>query len=176
MPYDEPLSLGECPACSSRIHRMEVCGLEMKGNLIPLDAQQAMGEVIAGRRLYRITFAGGAPLTMRPADNLVLAKLATAEPGERPYVVAEHPCAAVSRPLGVPAGGTPAENPPVPPAGRTAPYSGPQGVDGAASGAGTRRSDGPRCSGCGQPCADGTYASVTLGDVVMWAQHVAECP
>lgn len=34
----------------------------------------------------------------------------------------------------------------------------------------------PRCDGCGQPCADGTYASVAVGELTVWAQHVQECP
>lgn len=32
------------------------------------------------------------------------------------------------------------------------------------------------CDGCSQPCADGTYASVQLGELTIWAQHVTECP
>lgn len=33
----------------------------------------------------------------------------------------------------------------------------------------------PRCSGCGKACADGTYASIGLGEIIVWAHHVDDC-
>jgi len=45
--------------------------------------------------------------------------------------------------------------------------------------AGTRLTDageGPVCDGCSRPMADGTYASIEVGDLVVWAQHVERCP
>lgn len=32
----------------------------------------------------------------------------------------------------------------------------------------------PCCDACGQPCADGTYASIQVGELTVWAQHVQE--
>lgn len=184
MPYDEPVSMGECPACRTVVYRVKVGGIEYTANLSPLDAQKAVGEVLAGRRLYRITFVGGKPSGMRPADNRHLAALSSAEP---PLVVSEHPCAAVSRPLTPTPGPSVQEDPPEPSAGRTAPFSGPQAGPSSVPSAEPRRSDGIlrapsgssggiQCSGCGQPCADGTYAAIELGELVLWAWHVDSCP
>lgn len=186
MAVDEPVSMGECPACRTLVYRVKAGGLEYTADPSPLDAQTAVYAVLAGRRLYRITFVGGKPSGMRPADNRHLAALRT-EPGERPLVVAEHPCAAVSRPLTPTPRPSVQEDPPKPPVGRTAPLSGPQAGPSSVRSAEPRRSDGtlrapsgssdaPRCDACGQPCADGTYAAVGLGELVLWAQHVQEGP
>lgn len=176
MPYEEPLTMAVCPKCSMPVHRTKVGGLEYTANLTSLDAQTAMAEVVAGRTLYRVLFTGGRPLSMRPADNRVLRKLAEAPPEERPHVVAEHPCAAVSRPLTPSPGPGDQQTPHEPPAGRTAPSLGPQAADAPVRTAEHHRSDAPRCSGCGEPCADGTYASIAVGEMTVWAAHVAECP
>jgi len=37
--------------------------------------------------------------------------------------------------------------------------------------AASRRSE-PRCNSCSQSCADGTYASISVGELTVWAQHV----
>ena len=176
MPYDEPLTVAVCPSCSTPVYRLKVGGLETTADMTALDSPAAVGEVISGRRLYRIVFTGGRPLAMYPADNLVLSKLATAEPGDRPFVVAGHPCTAVSRPFTAPvdpeAGSGPKDRPAGPQTPSRVPQTDPSGVPSAE----TPRSDGPRCSGCGQPCADGTYASVAVGELTVWAAHVLECP
>lgn len=39
----------------------------------------------------------------------------------------------------------------------------------------SRRINTPRCDGCSRPCADGTYASIQLGDLTVWAHHVTTC-
>lgn len=181
MPYEEPLTMAVCPACSTPVYRVKVGGLEYTANLTSLDAQTAMAEVLAGRRLYRIIFVGGRPLSMRPADNRVLRKLAEASPEERPLVVAGHPCTAVSRPMTPSPGPGDRRDPHEPPAARTAPSSGPQAADAPVPGAETPRSDGsppdgPECSRCGLPCAGGTYASIDVGELTLWAAHVLECP
>lgn len=185
MPYDEPLTMAVCPSCGLPVHRVKVGGLETTADLAALGPAEAVAARIAGRQLYRIIFVGGRPLSMRLADNRVLAKLADAPPEERPHVVAGHPCKAVSRPLtpspGSGAGGpgkgpqtgaqgfaplsTPSPAPDAPAA--SAPTAAQRPSDG--------RTDGPRCSGCGKPCADGTYASVAVGELLAWAQHVESC-
>lgn len=34
----------------------------------------------------------------------------------------------------------------------------------------------PKCSGCGRPCADGTYSAIHLGELLVWAEHLdGEC-
>ena len=180
MPYDEPVSLAVCPSCSTPVYRVKVGGIEYTANLAALDAQQAVAEVIAGRRLYRLTFVGGSPVSLRPADNRVLAAL-NREPDERPTVVSQHPCTAVSRPLtpGTTSGST--SGPKARQAGvqspavRTTPSSAPSTERSGAPAADRRPSD-VRCSECGQPCEDGTYASIGLGELTLWAAHFDTCP
>lgn len=180
MPYDEPLTLAVCPSCGLPVHRMKVGGIETTADLAALGPAEAVAARIAGRRLYRITFVGGRPLSMRPVDNLVLTKLADAPPEERPHVVAGHPCAAVSRPLtpspGSGAGG-PGKGPQTGAQGfvpSSTPSPAPDAPAAPARTAARLRSDAPRCDACGKPCADGTYASVSLGELTVWAEHVQE--
>lgn len=172
VPYDEPLTLAVCPSCSTVVYRWKVGGIEWTADLTAVDAQKALRARLAGHRLYRIRFMGGRPLGARPADTRILSALATAPPEERPHVVAAHPCTAVSRPIDTTPGPSVQGTPPKPPAGRTAPFPGPQGAPSSVRGAGPTRSDGPECSECGLPCADGTYASVDIGDLTLWAAHV----
>lgn len=183
MPYDEPLSLAECPKCGERVLRVKVGGIETKANLLPIT--NPVGET---GRVYRVLFADdGRPRTLRPAYPAELVAFVTSPVGDRPYLTREHPCTAVSRPLT-----------PSPASGTGDPGKGPQtGVQrfladlstpspdrptdpSGARSAVQRRSDGlaaaPRCSACGKPCEDGTYASVALGDLVLWAEHVDRCP
>lgn len=194
MPYDEPLSVAECPKCGGRILRQKVGGIETKANLTPVT--NPMGDT---GRVYRVTFDGsGRPRTLRPAYPTELVAFVTGPADDRPYLVREHPCAAVSRPIPAP-GTNPAGGPGKAPqtgvqslAGRTTPSpdrsteaSGARSADRPRSdrtpekGA-VRPSDGsaaqPRCSACGKACEDGTYASVALGDLILWAEHVTGCP
>ncbi len=178
MPYDEPVTLAVCPSCSTPVYRVKVGGIEYTANLAALDAQQAVAEVIAGRRLYRLTFVGGNPVSLRPADNRMLAAL-NRGPDERPTVVSQHPCTAVSRPLtpGTASGSTSAPkgretgvvDPATPSPARPTERSGARSAE-------RPPSDAVRCSECGQPCEDGTYASIALGELTLWAAHFDTCP
>lgn len=195
MPYDEPLSVAECPKCRGRILRQKVGGIETKANLTPVT--NPMGDT---GRVYRVTFDGsGRPRSLRPAYPAELVAFVTGPVGDRPYLVREHPCAAVSRPLTPsPASGTgdPGKGPQTgvqrfladlstPSPDRSTEASGVRSADRPRSdrtpGKGSVRPSAglaprPRCSGCGKPCEDGTYASVALGDLVLWAEHVDRCP
>lgn len=192
MPYDEPLSVAECPRCRERILRQKVGGIEAKANLTPVT--DPVGDT---GRVYRVTFDdAGRPRALRPAYPTELVAFVTGPVEARPYLVREHPCTAVSRPI--PASGTdPAGGPGKAPqagvqslAGRTTPSPARSTDPSGARSAAQRRSDGPlrgpsgssdglaarpRCSACGKPCEDGTYASIALGDAVLWAEHVVHC-
>lgn len=178
----------EVHSCGRLTYVDEFTGLTIRTDTEPLEADGATKALLGGAELYRVYFLGGRPSRYGGATPDVLAKLRT-EPGERPLVVRAHRCTehstlqrgctAVSRP------NTPSPVPsaqPVPPspsAGRTeTPSPGPQtepfSVPGARPTA--TRSDGrPTCSACGRPCADGTYASIALGELTVWAQHVEQC-
>lgn len=195
MPYDEPLSLAECPRCRQQILRMKVGGIETKANLLPIT--NPVGDT---GRVYRVLFADdGRPRTLRPAYPAELVAFVTSPVGDRPYLTREHPCTAVSRPLTPsPASGTggPGKAPQTgvqrfladlstPSPDRSTEASGARSADRPRSdrtpGKGSVRPPAvlaprPRCSGCGKPCEDGTYASVALGDLVLWAEHVDHCP
>lgn len=177
------INANPCRGCGRNLFTASVANLDVRVETDPLDGDQAVQALIAGRGLWRVTYPGG----LSPANAATLAALRT-EPGERPYVVQEHVCTPVSWPY---------SPPPVPeanqaPKGRQRPLvavstlsSVPRAERSSANGAanpvsdgrtGPSRHSGPRCSGCGNPCADGTYASVALGDIVLWAQHVTDCP
>jgi len=176
VPVDEHPSLAVCPACSTPVWRWKVGGIEYTADPTALDAQQAVAAHLGGRRLYRLTLAGGRS-HIRPAWNTELTALSGAEP---PTILGGHPCKAITRPLTAPqpTSGTGAPGKaPSPPAGRTAASSAPSGGPSGVRAAASPRSDarqGPRCNRCQQPCADGTYAAIEIGDLVVWAQHVQE--
>lgn len=189
MPYDEPLSLAECPRCGERVLRMKVGGIETKANLLPIT--NPVGDT---GRVYRVLFAeSGRPKTFRPAYPAELVAFVTSPVGDRPYLTREHPCAAVSRPIPAP-GTNPAGGPgkapqtgvqrfladlSTPSPDRSTEPSGARSAAQRRSEAAVRPSEAlperPRCSACGEPCEDGTYASVALGDLVLWAEHVTHC-
>lgn len=189
MPYDEPLSVAECPRCRERILRQKVGGIETKANLLPI--ANPVGET---GRVYRVVIDdSGRPRTLRPAYPAELVSFVTAPVGDRPYLTREHPCTAVSRPIPAP-GTNPAGGPgkapqtgvqrfladlSTPSPARSTEPSGARGAAQRRSEAAVRPSPGtgarPQCSACGKACEDGTYASVALGDVVLWAEHVTHC-
>ncbi|QMP84447.1 hypothetical protein HUN42_00070 [Streptomyces phage Dagobah] len=175
MPVDEPLKLAQCPRCSTPVHRWKVGGIEYTADLTALDGPGATAAVLGGRKLYRIT-AVGPVRNIRPAYTKELAALGGAEP---PTIVGGHPCTALTRPLAAPqqsGGATPPGKAPGPAAGRTAPSPVPSSRTSRTARTADRRRTDPVCDQCGQPCADGTYASIALGDLVVWAQHVTgEC-
>jgi hypothetical protein len=190
---DEPLNLAQCPRCRVPVYRWKVGGIEYTADLTALDGPGAVTVKMAGGRLYRITLVGGAK-NIRPAYTTELAALSGADPpsaereGHRdsvtpPTIVGGHPCKAVTRPLGASqavAGPTAQGNPLKPSAGRQTPFSGPQtepsGVPTADRPRTEVRTDpgNPRCDRCSRPMANGTYASIAVGDLTVWAEHVQE--
>ena len=177
--------LATCTRCGRIIYLAEEVGLRWTADLGPLDAQTAVQAPVGGQELYRVTQPGNRLSHAKPD---VLALLRTAD--ARPIVVASHPCPAGAAkalkpvlPASQEEGGPGAPKVSAgPSAGRTARFSGPStglsGVQGAESHRfrveGLTR-DNLVCDGCGQPCADGTYASIALGDIIQWAHHVEEC-
>lgn len=189
MPYDEPLSLAECPRCRERILRVKVGGIETTANLTPItDPRGETG------RVYRVAFhTDGRPRALYPAAPAELVAFVTSPPADRPYIVRQHPCTAVSRPIPAP-GTNPAGGPgkapqtgvqrfladlSTPSPDRSTEPSGARSAAQRRSEAAVRPSPGlgarPQCSACGKVCEDGTYASVALGDLVLWAEHVTHC-
>lgn len=175
--------IGQCQRCMGMIYLAEEVGLRWTADLEPLDAQKAVQALMVGREVYRVTQPGPRLQTAKPD---VLRALREAEPGERPVVVASHPCptgaAKAFKPV-LPASQEPGQgNPqgahPKASVAPSRPSSGPSTTSSTrptARDAARQASDGPRCDGCGQPCADGTYASIALGDLVQWAHHVTTC-
>lgn len=177
MAVDEPMNLAQCPRCRIPVHRWKVGGIEYTADLTALDGPGATAAVLGGRKLYRITLVGGTR-NIRPAYTTELAALSGAEP---PTIVGGHPCKALTRPLTAPqqsGGATPRGKAPGPAAGRTAPSP-----DRSRRGSGVPTADrsrseartGPRCNRCSRPMADGTYAAIELGDLLVWAEHLTDC-
>jgi hypothetical protein len=176
--------LATCTRCGRMIYLAEEVGLRWTADMEPLDAQTAVQALVGGREVYRVTQPGPSLQTAKPD---VLKALREAPVGDRPTVVGSHPCPAGAAKALTPVlpasegeGGTGAPKGPAGPSEpRTAPSSGPATERSGAPNAETRRSDtlrgAPKCDGCGQPCADGTYASIALGDLIQWAHHVTAC-
>lgn len=132
----------------------------------PLDGQGVATEVMSGRKIWTPTFGPGLiPQSLRPAS-----------PGDT-KLLREHDCAPVSRPATPPEAPAPPKALPGPAEPRVAlstPSSARQTERSSASSAGTRTSE-PVCDGCGQPCTQGTYASIEVGSLIVWAEHVSGC-
>ena len=182
--------LATCTRCNKIIYLAEEVGLRWTADLTPLDAQAAIQALVDGREVYRVTQPGNRLSTAKPDVLKALRERGTTE---GPVVVASHPCpsgaAKALKPV-LPAvqeeGGPGAPKASAGPSERrTAQLSGQPTGSSSVPAAVTSRSEGragphasgaqPRCDGCGQPCADGTYASIALGDIVQWAHHVDAC-
>lgn len=166
-----------CLRCGRITYTDNVGGPVIKTDTEPLEAEPAVQALVAGRTLYRITRIGKRPANFGTATAAVLGKLRT-EPGERPIVVQEHRCAPAGRPRTPSPVDAETGIPERPAEGRTRPFARALPASPtreAAPRAETPDSEGPRCEDCGQIMADGTYASVQLGDACMWAAHLTDC-
>lgn len=167
-----------CRGCGELILVDSMAGLTLRADSVPLEADAATQALLAGRELYRVTSPSTHGLqaagSLGMATPAVLAALRT-EPGERPTVVQQHRCTATGaprRPSPVPSA---QPTPPRPPAGRTTRFSGPSAAPSSVRSAEPRRSDTPRCDDCGLIMNEGDYVSVQLGEIYIWAQHIANC-
>jgi len=153
------------------VHR--IANLDVKCEPTPLAGWEIAAELSAGRQIW--TDPDGRSLRgARPGDEKLLR---------------EHRCPvsareALSRPRTPSKVPSVQSTPPRPPAGRTAPSSGPSAAPSSVRSAETRDSDGredpslhsgPRCDDCGLIMADGDYVSAQLGEIYIWAQHTANC-
>jgi hypothetical protein len=164
---------GQCKRCKAVIYLVREAGITWTADMTPLDAQTVIQALVGGREIYAVSLDGK---QLKPAPgHLVKSWLSDGR-----TIVASHPCpTAVAGALlsavekagreVVPGKGP---GPSVPPKNRS---SGPLRSSATAPTAehpGSR----PTCDGCSQPCADGTYASIDLGDLTVWAHHVDTCP
>jgi hypothetical protein len=173
-----------CKGCGGVILVDDFMGVRVRCEASPLDAQTAGAALLAGLNLYRVHYLSGRPSTFASASPAVLGGLRIPDPSERPMVVVQHRCkaeatgAALRAPQGVKGPGTPGpapkapQNPPAAPGTlSSAPSTEPSGAITAAKPV----SEGPGCDGCGEPMADGTFASIELGEVMIWKHHVEAC-
>lgn len=74
--------------------KLDLGGISIKADPERLDDQKAVASLLDGRELYRATSyrSDGRIQELRAVRPEHLSALATAEPGERPYVVREHRC------------------------------------------------------------------------------------
>lgn len=155
-----------CNGCGRMIIVHSVANLAVRCDPTPLGAQEVVRELGAGRQMWT------------PQDGR---RLRAARPGDA-ELLREHRCTAAgalrspspvlgdpNRPKGRQAGTHSLAGPPTP---SSAPRTAHSGARHAASPSSETR---PRCSACGQPCTDGTYASVGVGELTVWAQHVETC-
>lgn len=171
-----------CSACGRIIFRVDVANLVLKVDPEALDGPGAVTALVDGRALYRVAYLGGKPYRLAGAPPAVLGEL-NRPADDRPMVVREHRCpagttqAALSRPQSVPGVAGHPKAPQSPPAGRTAPFSGPSRAPSGVRVAESPRSEpsGPRCDECGLIMQDGEYVAVQLGEIYAWAIHLANC-
>lgn len=172
--------LATCTRCGRVIYLAEEVGVRWTADLEPLDAQEAIQALVAGRQVYRVTQPGPNLSTARPA---VLKALREAPVGERPLVVASHGCPtgtakALHAVLPAPeeVGGPGAPKAPAGPSGaRTARTSGRATGSSGAPNAENRPSD-PTCEACGVKIADGEQmVGIQLGELYVYAAHADRC-
>lgn len=158
------IDLKPCRGCGRPLIHHSVANLAVRLEPTPLDLNGIMGELAASRSLWMVD--GG--------------KVRPARPGEA-GPLREHRCSvkAADAPLEPsqpsPPPGVPA-NPPVRPRTPSRRSSGQRTTPPGVLYAGSRVSDigeGPVCDSCSTPMADGTYASIEVGELTVWAQHVS---
>lgn len=159
------MELKPCPGCGRMMLTQKIANLTVRCEPTPLDGQGVAQELGAGRQLWTPEFGPG----------LIPRRLKAARPGDG-KLLREHRCPvnaqeALSRPRTTQGGETVPPKAPRPPVARSRPSSGPLTVHSGVRGAGSPRSN-PTCDRCGKPCADGTYASIEVGQLPVWAEHV----
>lgn len=161
------MKLEPCPGCGRAVLIHSVANLTVKCEPTPLDGQGIAQELGAGRQIWTPEFGPG----------LIPKRLRPAQPGDS-KLLREHRCVSVSGANPAPSVPAPPKAPQSPSGGRVAPStrsSGPSTDHSGARRAASPRSETPVCSACSQPCQDGTYASIEVGELLVWAQHVEEC-
>lgn len=160
-----------CAGCGRILVVQPVLNLVVKCDPVPLSD---VGEIV---RLLTSPNPPGLWMVERNEQGHPV-RLRGARPGEL-GPLAEHRCPvnaqeAISRPAtpSVVPGARP--TPHEPSAGQQTPSSGPRTAHSSARSAGPRTSN-PVCNACARPMADGTYASVSVGEILVWAEHLTDC-
>lgn len=167
-----------CNGCQKWILQVHLMGVTIKADPTPLDAQTAVQALVGGLKLWAARpDASGRPASLMAPTNEMLAALNTPS---RPNIVAQHRCAATGGPNATPVAVEPTPAPKGRPAATETASWGHPAPDRAPS-AGRRRTRNasgrpePRCSNCSKPMADGTYAAIEVGELLVWAAHVDAC-
>lgn len=167
---------GQCKRCKAVIYLSREAGITWTADMEPLDALTMVGPLVEGREIYLLSLDGR---QLGPAPATILKELLR---GGR-TIVASHPCPTAvagallslaekgvrqgdqGRPKGRETGTQAPSRRSLAPtrSSSTAPTAGHLGSR-------------PICNGCSQPCDDGTYASIELGNLTVWAEHVDTCP
>lgn len=172
-----------CRDCGQPTYTMDVTNLTVRCETAAVDAQEAVRATLAGQQLWAVHDRGLPHARLSPARTEVLKLLSGPTP---PTVVREHECPrsvkgswSASQPA-VGTGGSTTY-----PKARVAPLTASSGPTSSSSTPGSAQSaaiqaserlDGPTCDGCSKPMADGTYAAIELGELLVWAHHVDTCP
>lgn len=161
------MKIEPCLGCGRGVLIHKIANLAVKCDPSPLDGVGVAREIVAGRSLWTPVFGPG----------LIPKELKPGRPGDT-KLLAEHRCTRVS---GASAPATPSRPVVAPQASPTlseaeSVLGGPaRPGDASTAPFSSSRRTNPCCDGCSEPMADGTYASIELGSLVVWAQHVTEC-
>lgn len=175
------INLGRCTRCGKYCLLAEVNGMRAVAEMEPLSLDGTIRSIAAGRTVYVLRtddqnrpkgLAVALTRDLRNAEGLTLL-------GDHEHSGAVRPAETLSTPQTAPC-----TDPAL--SGRQAGAQGPSWPSQDATATPARavtpsRSSRkievkPCCDACAQPCADGTYAAVHLGDLLVWAQHLeGEC-
>lgn len=169
---------GTCGRCKQTVYLKKIVNLLVACDPTPLEADEALTALVGGEQLWRLTLVGSTPSSLSPARPAVLRAL-RGEPGERPTVLREHPCgsAPVYRPISGPVKGLGQPTPSRPPAGRTAPFSGPSAATSSVRSADRPRSESRRpylntvCDVCRDMIGRSDHVGIQLGERWIWIIH-----
>jgi hypothetical protein len=173
------IQIEPCRGCGRTLYTGKVANLDVRCEVEPLDAQEAIAALIAGRELWRAT-----PTGLTPAGSAVLGALKLRGNTLGPTVVGTHTCKALNGrlPASQKVGGpvppkAPADRPVAPSVASLGPSTVHSGVPDAVSPP-SRAPGGtvePLCDTCRQPCTPGTYWGFQHGTTWVHAEHVT-CP
>lgn len=169
----EMIKLEACQGCGRHLLVGKIANLDVKCEPTPLIE---VGEII---RLLTTPNPPSLWMVERNQQGQPT-RLRGARPGETGVVV-EHRCTvkaadAVLKPSTSAAGETMPPKAPRPSVARSAASSGHSTDHSGVRGAANQDSSWPACDRCSKPMANGTYASVEIGELTIWAEHVeGEC-
>lgn len=164
------ITVEPCRGCGRLLLVHPIANLTVRLDSVPLEPDGAVQALMGGIPLWRVTSTSVSGA--RPAELTALRERGSTE---GPRIHQEHRCTAVSGPNTPKAVSASPKGSQRPPADRSALQGSVRRPERSSAPSAATPVSEPRCDGCGEPCSDGTYASVAIGDIIVWAAHVENC-